>query len=160
VHKPFKDGVSIVDVAGSEGFSCSGPFCSENTMTTTDTMRDVRLIGAEFHWFKPLVTIDDRVQIGINLAAGAASVKGTVVETVVFESVTTLDGVVISHVSQTDTFDVPAGEILRDIWALGKVELQAAIIAAPGFKIKVSGGLNMPAAASFRVGAVVLFGGR
>ena len=158
VHKPFKDGVSIVEAGEGESSSCNGGFCSINSTTITDTMQDVKLTGVEFHWFKPFGTIADRLQIGINLAGGVASVKGTVVETFVSESTLTNNGNVVLHEINTDTFDAPAGEVLRDIWGLGKVELQAAIIASPQFKIKISGGMNIPAAASFRVGAVILFG--
>ena len=112
-------------------------------------MRDVRLTGVEFHWFKSFVTIAERVQIGINLGGGVARVEGTVEETFTFRFRATNNNVVIQDMTDIQTDLVPAEDILRGIWGLGKIEAQAAIIAAPGFKIKISGGMNMPAAGAF-----------
>ena len=120
-------------------------------------MRDVRFTGVEFHWFKPFVTIAERVQIGINIAGGIASVKGTVEETFSSESVNTFNGQTFRN-SFSDTFIEPAEEVFFKYWPLGKVEAQAAIILAPAAKIKVSVGMNFPAQIAFRIGGVVFFG--
>jgi hypothetical protein len=157
VHKPFTDGVTIVDPGEDTGLTCTGTFCTSSFFSSSDTMRDVKLTGVEFHWFKPFVTIAERIQIGLNLAGGVAQVKGTVEETFTFRTRVTNNGVVINDINDIQTDLVPAEDVLRGIWGLGKVEGQVAIIVAPAFKIKISGGMNMPAAASFRVGGVVLF---
>jgi hypothetical protein len=43
---------------------------------------------------------------------------------------------------------------------LGRVEVLAAVILAPGLKVFAGGGLNLPSAAAFSVGAVYLIGAR
>jgi hypothetical protein len=152
VHKPFKD-TTIVDVESG----CDNGSCSSSTATTT--FQDVRLRGLEFHGFFALATIANRVQIGLNVAGGFATVEGTITET--FESIfsfTRPDGEIETFVN-TDTRTAPAREVLYEIQPLGKIEVQGAVIVAPGLKVKVGGGFNYPGT-GFRIGAVYLIGAR
>jgi hypothetical protein len=157
VQKPFKDGLTIVERDEYASDPCTPQNCSSGSTTQTSIMRDVKLTGVEFHWFKPFVTIANRVQIGINIAGGIAAVKGTVDETITFENVNTFNGQTFRS-SDSDTFLQPAEEALFRYWPLGKVEAQTAIIVAPAAKIKVSVGMNFPAQIAFRVGGIVFFG--
>jgi hypothetical protein len=100
------------------------------------------------------------VQVGFNVAGGFGVPRGTIHETVdttytfippVGPPQTTVD-----H----DEFTSPADEVLLKIQPMGKVEAQGSFIVARGLKVKVSFGMNMPAATSFRIGAVYLIGAR
>jgi hypothetical protein len=106
-------------------------------------MRDVFLQGAEAHWAPALVTFDNRVQIGLNLGSGFAVPRGEVEDTT--------NG-------QTTIF--PAKDVLNSVIPLFNAEVQGIVIVRPGFKVKVSGGLNLPSKFAVRVAAVYLFGVR
>ncbi len=150
VQKPFEDGI------GSSRFdqNCFSGICTSTSFVRE--MRDVRLRGVEFHWFRPFVTIKERVQIGINVAGGVAKPQGTILETITFTTTFSLPQPRTE--SMTDSFASPAKDVLQPIQPLGKLEAAGAIILAPGFKIKVAGGLNYPSVATFRIGGTVLFG--
>ena len=151
-----KDSV-IVDQEDFEPEPCQSQFCSFASTSQTTVMQDVYMNGVEFNWSKPFVTIADRVQIGMNLGGGVASVKGTVEDTLTFESVTIINGQTTRNVN-SDTTIVPAKEVLLSVWPLGKVEAQVGFIVTPAFKIKASVGLNFPSQVAFRVGGLFLFG--
>jgi hypothetical protein len=57
-----------------------------------------------------------------------------------------------------DIFSSPADETLYPVVPLLKLEAQGAILVAPGLKLKVSGGLNSPSQAAFRIGVTYLIG--
>jgi hypothetical protein len=143
VHKPVRD-TAFVE---SEQFCDFGPSCL--TATRTLTFQDVVLKGVEYVWSKPFVTFANRVQVGINVGGGAAWVHGTITET--------HDLVQPPLPPLHDEVSNPAKDTLWPVYPLGKVEAMGSFIIAPGLKIKVSGGFNFPAA-SFRIGAVYLFG--
>jgi hypothetical protein len=155
VRKPFKDGARFHE--SDESDPCTPTQCSRHTSTVVT--RDVRLQGVEFHWFRPFVTAANRVQVGVNIAGGVASVKGNADETIVFEDTITFPGFPTRRDVFTDTFSgsVKDFEFMYSVVPLLKLEVQGAVIVAPGLKIKVAGGLNMPAL-SMRVGLTYLFG--
>lgn len=152
VRKPFKNGPPLVEVDSET--SCFQNFCSGFTSTDTQTMQDVYMRGVEFHSFIPFVTMANRVQIGVNVGGGIAFPEGTFVETRDFVSTVT------GFPPQTDSFTEvrPADEVMYKYVPLAKAEVQGAVIVAPGLKVKVSGGLNMPSAFTFRIGVVYLIG--
>jgi hypothetical protein len=154
VRKPVKDGTTIVDV-----FESIDDFAQSRT-TRTLVFRDVYLQGVEFHGFIPFVTIKDRVQIGLNLAGGIATVKGTIDETIEnFVQFRLPNGQVTTN-AFTSFDSSPAKEQVNEYQPLGKVEGQAAFILAPWMKLKVGAGFNMPSAVAFRVGATFLIGAK
>ena len=157
VQKQFDDGTQFFEF--EESSPCTPTECSRRTSTLVAS--DLKLQGVEFHWNRPLVTIANRVQLGFNIAGGVASVKGNAEETMVFESSFTFPNFPTQRDVFVDTYAGPIGdfEAMYSIVPLLKIEAQGAVIVAPGLKLKVAGGLNMPAL-SLRVGATYLFGAR
>jgi len=123
-------------------------------------MQKVFLQGVEVYAFIPFVTIKNRVQIGINVGGGVASVKGTIHQTRdttnTFFPPTGPPQVSTQHEEET----LPANEVFLSLEPLGKVEAMAAFIIVPGLKAKISAGFNMPSAIAFRIGAVYLIGAK
>lgn len=154
VRKPIDD-TTLVEVEQN----CFGGGCT--TTTQTRSLRDVWLKGVEFNWSRPFVTIKDRVQIGIDAGGGIASAKGNIQETVAFEDVFTnpVTKQVIRNVF-SDIHTIPASDVLYAWVPLIKFEVQGAVIVHPSFKIKASGGLNMPSTSSVRIALVYLIGAR
>jgi hypothetical protein len=153
VHKPFKDGSGSIEVSQD----CFQSTCF--TSTETNVFQDVKLSGVEFHWFARFVNIKDRVQIGLNIAGGVASVKGNVIKTNEFPEVTNFDprtGAVTAAI-RGEVEVVPAKDELFSIFPLGKVEAAGTVILHPALKARVSGGLNFPGYAA-RIGLVYLIG--
>jgi hypothetical protein len=164
VRKPFKDG--------------SGTTLVEDDFRQTRTTQDVFLQGVEFHWAKPFVTFADRVQIGVNIAGGIAQPKGDILETqsVPFEIPPGVPGSFAQQICQSytemgitcvlsggqlvTTELRPAKDVMYSAVPLVKLEATAAVILAPGLKVRFSGGLNMPSNAAFRIAAVYLIGAR
>jgi hypothetical protein len=156
VRKPFKDGSGIVK-NDQQCFQSNICFPS----TESDVMQGVRLTGVEVHKFIKFVNIKNRVQLGLNIAGGIASVKGTIVETK-DETVVTNFNPQTGTTTTTRRHTVEnhdAAEELVSKFPLAKVEAEAAILVAPGLKLKVAGGLNFPAY-SARVGVVYLIGAK
>lgn len=160
VRKPFKDGSGSIEVDSE----CFPPPAQPNQCATTRTAsltRGVYLKGVQVHKFYRFANIKDRVQIGMNVGGGIASVKGQVVETTDgFEARgfnpqtgrVTLSPV---HSEETQT----AKEELMPLFPLLKVEAEGAIILTPALKLQIAGGLNFPSR-SFRTGVVYLLGAR
>ena len=162
VRKPFKDTTAVFQETNSDSGQC-GTGCSfsfTNTTTTTTTFHDVYAQGIEVHWAPSFVTISNRVQIGMNIAGGIAVPKGTIDETreSVSTNTNTFNGQTMTNTNTfTDSDSLPANEVMYGKVPLFKIEAQAAVILAPGLKVKISGGLNNPGL-GVRIGAVYLFG--
>lgn len=154
VRKPITDGTTLTD--GSE--SSTNGFTS--SFTSSLVFRDVYLQGVEFHRFMPFGTIKNRVQIGLNIAGGIAFVEGTIEETSESFSQFPRPNGTVQTETRRDTYVVDADEIIYKYQPLFKLEGQVAVIVAPALKLKVGAGVNLPSVFAFRVGAVVLFGGR
>ena len=152
LSKPFKNKT----ITESETF-VDGNFSSESTTSTTFT--DLRYKGVEALKYLAFVTIKRRVQVGMNVGGGIATVEGTVTE--VFDEVnrfTQQNGQVQVQTNHEES-TVPANEYLYQYQPLFKVEVQSAIIVAPGLKVTVAWGLNNPGT-GFRIGGVYLFGAK
>jgi hypothetical protein len=157
VRKRFTD-TSFVE-SDFQPEQCSGTpqFCSSFSSTYTDEFVGVYLDGVEFHSFIPFVTIKDRVQIGLNVGGGIAVPKGTVISRSSSTQTTTFNNQTMTFTDNSE-FSQEAKEVLFPVVPLGKVEAAVAVILAPGLKVRVSGGLNVPGY-SARIGLVYLFGG-
>jgi len=159
VQKPFKDGL-ISTHAENNCETMTGPsmpsiaLCS--SMSERTVVRQVALRGAEYHFFRPFGTIRNRVQIGMNVAAGAATFRGTVEDT--FDSRYEQNGQLLSADHFVEAQD--AAKAFFKVMPLLKLEAMGGIVVTPALKIKLSGGLNFPSANSFRIGVVYLIGAR
>lgn len=116
--------------------------------TIYSTTKTTALTGFEAHRFASFATIRDRVQIGMNLAIGAAWLRGTVYKA-----------------DSSGTAEVKAMELFpprdKDIpMPIGKVEFAVAGIIAPGLKVRAAGGLNFPGYETFSFTVVYLIGVR
>ena len=149
VRKRFKDGL----VNNESDSSCSGNFCSSSAQS--ETLHSVELTGVEVHWFWAIANIKNRVQLGLNIAGGVASVKGEVEEFRQFS----FSGPQLPQQGQTDHEFVPANEVFYKTQPLAKLEAVAAVVLVPGLKFKVGGGYNAPGPA-FRVAMVYLIGAK
>lgn len=154
VRKPFKDSTSVFQEQDTQ--DC-GPSCiSSATFTQTTRFDAVYLRGVEVHWAPAFVTIRDRVQIGLNIAGGIAIPEGTFHQTIDFTSSATFPGGTFTD-SSSDSSSTPAKEVFFGKVPIFKIEVQGAVILAPGLKLKISGGLNNPGM-GMRIGATYLFG--
>jgi hypothetical protein len=129
VRKRIDEGGTLVDIR-SRSFAI-GP--------------EVYVTGLMAEQFAPFGTIARRVQVGLVMAAGAGNASGTAV-------------------SLADNASVDAGQVLR-VFAqprrfqpLARAELAVAVAAAPGVKLRFSGGFNWPGRTQLGVSAMYFFG--
>jgi hypothetical protein len=154
VKKPIKDArffETQTDCFNAQ--SCS-------TFSFSRDFHKVYLQGAEFHWFLAFAHITNHAQIGLSIAVGVAQPKGTVTETRdQVNTFTNFQGQPITQTSHEQT-EVPAKDSLGlPIYPLFKLEAQGAMIVTPAFKVKISGGFNLPGPC-FRIGAIYLIGAK
>ncbi|MEQ1869304.1 MAG: hypothetical protein ABL961_04715 [Vicinamibacterales bacterium] len=181
VKKPIKDGSGSV-LTQKDQFCANA--CTTTTTTETRATQSAFLQGVEFHWSKPFVTIKKRAQIGLNVGGGVAMPKGNILETQEFLQSpppfrpTLPPGVpnfnectLFSQISPGGTCRLtpdgyvltetrPAKDVMLPYIPLITLEVEGAVILAPGLKIKIAGGFNAPSDRSVRVSAVYLIGAR
>lgn len=126
--------------------------------TLTDTERrhfaigpDTYVTGMMAEQFAPFTTIKRRVQIGAVLAAGAGVAAGTAYA--LKEGTTGKTGETMEAQHVLRVFAQP-----RRFQPLARAELAVAVNAAPGMKIRFSGGFNWPGKTEFGVTAMYFFG--
>jgi hypothetical protein len=124
--------------------------------------RDVSYRGVLVHKFVPFGTIRQRVQIGMNFAGGIGQFEGTAERHEFFaDFVSFTPGASRPNGRQVETITiVPIEEELFTPFPLGKVQIAGAVIVAPGFKVRVAGGLDFPGTSVFSLTGVYLFGAR
>lgn len=160
VRKNVKDGSMVRDLNGACFSIDRGP---DTCLPTTFTPIGMSVQGVEAHTYLPFVTIKRRVQIGMNLAGGVGKVSGHVEERrsevdLVFDPVRRQAvPTFYETVEITEAKTLLAG---HDIVPLAKIELAAAVLVAPGLKVRVSGGFNVPGYRTFGVTSTYLFGSR
>jgi hypothetical protein len=160
VRKPIKD---MTIATSSTEQNCFGPnnsICETFVLETSNSSQSVVVDGVEIHWFVPFVRAN-RFRLGVNIGGGAGFSSGRVAYFETFTSTLTQPG--FPPLVQVDTFfdeTDAGGDIIGRVVPLIKVEVQAAIEAAPGLVVKFAAGLNTPAAPSLRVGAAYMFGAR
>ena len=152
LSKPFKNKT----FTETEEFT-DGNFFGRETTSTTFT--DLRYKGIEALKYVAFATIKRRVQIGLNAGGGIAWVEGTVREVRDNLSRFTQPNGQVNQQTEHEEETLPANEYLFKYQPLFKVEVQTAVILAPGAKLTLAWGLNNPGV-GFRIGGVYLFGAR
>lgn len=124
------------------------------------------LTGVQLHRFFPVATVARRVQLGALVTGGIARIAGHADETQ--EHLQVLVNPVTGGAQFTtgrETRSVDARAILSHTFAaeylpVGGVEGAVAVLAAPGVKVRVSGGVSFPGMHRVQVTAQYLFGAR
>lgn len=104
---------------------------------------NVTMTGVSIEKFGVITTIKKRVQIGILGGGGVASVKGTA----------RLDGATLVEANHA----LLPLEVESKLQPLARLEVGGAVIVAPGFKIRVTGGFDYPGFSRISVGGVYFF---
>jgi hypothetical protein len=157
VRKPF-DNASGTNRLEQDCFNQAQTICRPNHEVVT--FDNVYLNAFEVHWFLKLVNIGSRAQVGLNVGGGLGSMKGNIVTvTDRFEPTGFNQNGPTGFTPIHEEEVTLAKDELLPFFPLGKVEVEGALIVAPGLKVKIAGGMNFPAT-SFRVGAVYLFGAK
>jgi hypothetical protein len=146
IRKNVKDGSTVTeeDEEFCDEFGDFGCFVEGETMFT----RNVKFNGLEVRKSVVFATVQERVQIGIDFAGGVGTFSGDV------EKVYTTNG-------EVDFVDIlPAKEELFPFTPvpIGRLHAAVGVIAAPGLKLRVSGGIGFPMNNIVTVTAVYLFG--
>lgn len=160
VRKNVKEGSRAVDLLANCYSTGTGP---ETCLPTTYTPLGVSAQGVEIHKYLPFVTIKERVQLGLNLAAGVGMLSGQVEERRPEFNFTFGPSGPVEPPAVTETVEISDAKKLLggyDIVPLVKFEVAAAVLVAPGLKLRVSGGVNAPGYRTFGVTTTYLFGGR
>jgi hypothetical protein len=156
-RKPF-DNASGTNRLDQDCFNQAQTICQPNHEVIR--FQDVYLNAFEVHWFARLVNIGSRAQIGLNVGGGLGIMKGNIV-TVTDRSEPTgfnQNGPTGFRPVHEEEVALAKDELLP-YFPLGKVEVEGAVIVAPGLKVKIAGGMNFPGT-SVRVAAVYLFGAK
>jgi hypothetical protein len=163
-RKRFSDATRIAIDNGSSCFD-NGATSQCFDDTTVYTTSSVAVHGLELHKFVPWFTIKQRAQIGMNLGVGAMTVAGgTVTKTATTTDVTFDPRTFRPSVSQGTTTEILDGKaFLEDlgvpaILPLAKIELAVTGIVTDNFKVRASGGVNLPGVQRLAVTAIYLFG--
>jgi hypothetical protein len=120
--------------------------------------RGVSLMGVEVHKYMPFGTIKERVQIGLNLAAGVGWLSGQAERMTSFADVlaTQSNGATVaSQAFLAETVDI--SEELPPVIPMAKVHLVGAAIINSHLKLKVQTGINFPGTERVSVALVYLF---
>ena len=164
LRKTLSDSTRIDISNGDTCFSAGAALqCGANRDVYTTS--GVAFNGLELHKFVPWFTIKRRAQIGMNLGIGAMMVSGgtvtktSTVTSSVFDPSTRQNS--LTTTQSASTFDGKG--FLEDlgvpsILPLAKVELALTGILARNFKVRASGGLNLPGVQRFSISAIYLLG--
>ena len=156
VRKPIKD--QTFTETQTDSFCPTPTNCVTLTTEVHEELRDIVVDGVEAHFFIPFSTISNRLQLGVNVGGGVGFSSGMVTATDTQTMTTTNPP---STTTEVFTFEEEAsGEVIGSTVVLLKAEFQAAVILAPGFKLKIAAGLNAPSAFAVRFGVTYLFGAR
>jgi hypothetical protein len=147
VQKTVKDGSQIREIDDD-------PFCSNGQCYDTSgsfALNGVKATGVEIHKMWHIATIKDRIQIGMDFAAGVAHLSGETIETEA--DLRFANNGAVSVVSTTTTKPVELE------WApLARIELAVTGIVSKALKVRVSGGFNLPGVPAIAVTALYLIG--
>jgi len=158
IHKKLKDGSRVEGVDQDCTSFSNGCFRDGESITT----RGVAINGLEVHKYVPFVTIRERVQIGMNIAGGFGKFAGTLEkhtfrgEPVAFNPT----GRPTGRQTETVTTERASELIPLSVVPLLKVQAAVGIIVAPGFKLRLQGGLDLPGYEYVSVVGVFFVGAR
>jgi hypothetical protein len=154
VRKAVTDGSRADDV--SQNCFSTACFLDGESRVYTNTA----MTGIEIHKYVNFVTIQRRVQIGMNFAGGIASVSGTQIRTVYSADVVGSDRFGNPIAIQQQAISVEPADFGVSPFPLAKIQLAVGVLATHGVKIRAAGGLNVPGVEAFSVTGVYLFGAR
>jgi len=132
------------------------------TLHSKDVTDNIKMAGVKVHFFIPFVTIKKRVQVGINIGAGAAfQLTGNVIETednLTFVPNTPPQPGGTNKITTTtstkqfkDVFELP-------IIPLFDVDIAVAFIISPAIKVRYQAGVGIPGQKNFQILGYFLFG--
>jgi hypothetical protein len=153
IQKTYEDGSALQ----SSDEVCFNGQCQSGSKI----MRNVKLRGMFIHKFVPFVTIRDRVQIGLNFGGGFGQASGTADNHEFDFQVGPPPNRPVQLIETVSVID--AKELFlegRDYLPLWKVEAMAAVLVAPGLKVRVGGGMNFMNYPAISIGASYLFTSR
>lgn len=141
---------------------CMNENCSEVGVGNRFYFVDASFVGLEVHKYIPFVTINDRVQVGVNLGGGALWPRGTAEKHEVRPQVTIrkdggFDLRAITEVSRVSARDVFKDRVGTAILPTARVEGVLGIVVTDNLKLKLASGVNFPSQHRVTVGAVWLF---
>lgn len=149
-------------VRSSSSWCLGGYGCVD--ANTTYVAKSMRLHGVKVHKFFNFGVIRNRVQIGLNLAGGVASISGDVEKREQDLEYTYGPTGIPTSIGVVETTEVVSAEELfgSDIKAMPLLDLQlgVGVIVSPSLKLKILGGLNFPGYQFASVNLVYLFGKR
>jgi hypothetical protein len=137
--------------------TCFNDICSPEIAEFYLT-RGATFSGVEVHKYFNFVTIARRVQVGLNLASGIGAFDGDLERHNFDNDFRFVGGQLITVRTETVTTEPARDFASISPFPLGKVEAAVGVIAAPGLKIRASGGLNFPGSSVFRLTGIYLFG--
>jgi hypothetical protein len=135
-------GVAVVWKRIDEGSVVDRRSETSGTGIVYTTRPHTSLVGLEVQRFIPLTTIADRVQLGINLAGGAGTYRGTLDAVSYYYPLVNGPATLAQTSSQVGAGSLSFGAI--NLAPLGKAEFAVALIANQHLKVRVGAGFNYP----------------
>jgi hypothetical protein len=108
---------------------------------------DSQLEGVEIYRSIPIVTIRDRVQVGISGGVGAGVMRGDVMQTALGEPTVT------ESARDLFTFDHKVSPVVP----LARLELAGTYVATPQLRIRITGGFAFPGQRRVVLGVLYYF---
>ena len=153
---------STIDGTETSDFG-SGPPMKYGSLYSVEPSSPVKIRGIEGQKFSPLVTIRNRAQIGLVFGGGIGWYHGLMTAHNYDVDFTngpppTYQPIVVQKetVTQVEAKDIFAMSFVP----MGRVELAASAIVAPGLKLRVSGGFSFPNTQVFSLTVNYLFGAK
>ena len=160
--QPIKDGSTVASTeqqcTGSNSNNTTPPCFTLHSSTVTDK---VKMAGVKVHFFIPFVTISKRVQVGINIGAGAAQLSGNVTSTE--DNLTFVPNTPPAQGGSFKVTTTTKTKPVKDVFELPIVplfdlDIAVAFIISPAIKVRYQGGIGIPGQKNFQILGYFLFG--
>lgn len=122
--------------------------------------RGVAFSGIEAHKFVPFFTVRRRVQAGLTVAGGIGSFSGELDRTEYGREIVIVGGRPVERPTERLTREPARDFPSFSPFPIGRVEAAVAVLAAPGFKVRASGGFNFPGYRRFSISGIYFPGAR